>query len=195
MKIPVSRALAKQLFLLVFLCFGSLGQVLAQSWIAPKIGQTPEAITGFDLVDHSPVDLSKYKDNVLVVYFGADWCPPCVLTTRPHILNLIQKYKGKNVKFLYMNNDPNDLREKRKLEAKQLDIDIAMPTLKNCPLGECKGGLRTTTGLIGEYGKVYWFPSVHLLDKSGKMVYKNEKSNSIVNDLEGEIEKHLAQAH
>jgi thiol-disulfide isomerase/thioredoxin len=181
----------KQCLLLWMLLFASQQTVLAQGWVAPKTGKVPDAITGFELVNGTPVVLSKYQGNVTVIYFGGDWCAPCVAIGKPHLLTMIEKYKGKNVKFLYMNNDPNTLREKRVKEAEQLGIDIAMPTLALCPIETCKKSIKTTTGAVGPYGNIYWYPSIHILDKSGKVVEKIEKSEVIVRDLSPHIDKYL----
>jgi thiol-disulfide isomerase/thioredoxin len=184
-----TKYLKQSLFLLMLL-FATQQSAFAQGWVAPKTGKVPDEITGFELVGGTPVVLSKYQGNVTVIYFGGDWCPPCVTISKPHLLTVIEKYKGQNVKFLYMNNDPNTLREKRVKEAEQLGIDIAMPTLALCPIESCKR-LKTTTGAVGPYGNIYWYPSIHLLDKSGKVVEKIEAPSEIVRDLSKYIDKYL----
>jgi thiol-disulfide isomerase/thioredoxin len=181
----------KQCLLLWMLLFATQQSAFAQGWVAPKTGKVPDAITGFELVNGTPVVLSNYQGNVTVIYFDGDWCPPCVATGKPHLLTMIEKYKGKNVKFLYMNNDPNVLREKRVKEAEQLGIDIAMPTLALCPIESCRSRIKTTTGAVGPYGNIYWYPSIHMLDKSGKVVEKIESPSEIVRDLSKYIDKYL----
>jgi thiol-disulfide isomerase/thioredoxin len=181
------------IFTLLFQLLIVLASPSAQAFGAPSTGSVPGQMSGVELLDGSKVDLAKYKGNVLVMYFGADWCPPCVAEGRPAVLSALKKYKDQGVQVLYINLDDNALREKKGEEAKQLGVDIAMSTLELCPPGKCKSGIKTTTGLLGDFGKIYWYPSALVFDKTGVLRAKIEKSGPIKSSLNREIESALSK--
>jgi thiol-disulfide isomerase/thioredoxin len=158
---------------------------------APSTGSVPGAISGLENLDSTPVNLAKYKGSVFIMYFGADWCPPCVAEGRPAVLAALKKYKDQGVQVLYVNLDDNSLREKKADEAKQLGVDIVMSTLELCPPGKCKSGIKTANGVLGDFGKIYWYPSALVFDKAGVLRAKIEKSGEILRNLNREVENAL----
>jgi thiol-disulfide isomerase/thioredoxin len=163
----------------------------SEAFGAPSTGSIPGPISGLEHLDGTPINLQKYPGSVLIMYFGADWCPPCVAEGRPAVLEALKNYKDQGVKVLYMNLDDNSMRAKKAEEAKQLGVDIAMSSLDLCPPGKCKSGVKTTTGVLGEFGKIYWYPSALVFDKAGVLRAKIEKSGPIRSSLNREVESAL----
>ncbi|MCR4320408.1 MAG: redoxin domain-containing protein, partial [Candidatus Brocadiaceae bacterium] len=62
-------------------------------------------------IDGKPIDLSKYKGNVIIINFWATWCDPCVQEF-PNVKNMYTKFKGKGVQFIgvSLDDDIEDLR-------------------------------------------------------------------------------------
>jgi thiol-disulfide isomerase/thioredoxin len=167
--------------------------VRSEAFGAPSTGSVPGAISGLEQLDGKPIDLKKYQGSVLIMYFGADWCAPCVAEGRPAVLAALKKYKDQGVQVLYINLDDNSMREKKAAEAKQLGVDVAMSSLELCPPGTCKGGIKTTTNVLGEFGKIYWLPSALVFDKTGVLRAKIEKGGAISRSLNREVESALAR--
>lgn len=59
----------------------------------------------------TPVDLSKYKGNIVVIDFWATWCDPCIQEF-PKVKKMYQKFKSKGVQFIgvSLDDDIEDLR-------------------------------------------------------------------------------------
>lgn len=58
-----------------------------------------------------PVDLSKYKGNIIIINFWATWCAPCIQEF-PNMKIMYNKFKGKGVQFIgvSLDDDIEDLR-------------------------------------------------------------------------------------
>lgn len=67
----------------------------------------------FNVMDFkgTPVDLSKYKGNIVVIDFWATWCDPC-LQEFPKVKKMYSKFKDKGVQFIgvSLDDDIEDLR-------------------------------------------------------------------------------------
>jgi thiol-disulfide isomerase/thioredoxin len=75
-----------------------------------------------DLISKNGKYITEFRRNVLVVNFFAKTCIPC-LREIPTFNKLAQKYKDKNIKFLYVNVDPN-------LNDKQIEVLIGRYDIK-----------------------------------------------------------------
>lgn len=51
------------------------------------------------------ITLEENRDKIIVVEFWATWCPPCRAVI-PHIKEMTEKYKDKNVIFVSISNEP-----------------------------------------------------------------------------------------
>jgi cytochrome c biogenesis protein CcmG/thiol:disulfide interchange protein DsbE len=58
-------------------------------------------------LDDKPVKLADLKGRVVVLDFWATWCPPCVMSI-PHIQAVSEKFAGKPVTVLGINQDQGD---------------------------------------------------------------------------------------
>lgn len=62
-----------------------------------------------------PVTLADYKGKVVVLDFWATWCGPC-RASFPHMQELVDEYKGKDVEFLFINaweqQKPEEIKKK-----------------------------------------------------------------------------------
>jgi len=61
-------------------------------------------------LDGKEIKLSDYKGKVIVLDFWATWCGPCKASF-PKMQNLVTKYKGKDVAFLFVNTWENGKEE------------------------------------------------------------------------------------
>ena len=59
----------------------------------------------------NPVDLSKYKGNIVIIDFWATWCDPCIQEF-PKVKKMYNKFKDKGVQFIgiSLDDDIEDLR-------------------------------------------------------------------------------------
>lgn len=74
---------------------------------------TPACVLGLDAPDFSAVtleseavQLSKLKDNVVVLYFWYNSCGAPCLKQIPALNEVVKKYRYRNVKFLALTDDP-----------------------------------------------------------------------------------------
>ena len=76
-------------------------------------GQTPPGFSYFSFADNETVTYNgdDFKKNVFIIDFWATWCAPCIESI-PHMNNMVDKYKNKNVKFISITYEPKNLAEK-----------------------------------------------------------------------------------
>ncbi len=156
----------------------------AQVWAwSPEIGEVPKEIQTYEYVDGTPIVWAALKGKPSIVYFGGDWCPPCA-QTRPTIVKIAQT-KADTINVVFVSSDDNKLRAKKIEEASAGGLRIAMPKLANHPTGAAVKG----RGNMGEYGRIYVWPTAVLLDKEGRVVRKYERGTSILNSIEADASK------
>jgi len=143
----------------------------------PEVGDLPQAPDAYEYVDGSEISLAQLKGKPTVLYIGGDWCPPC-LETRPHVLRLVKDLPGK-VNVVFFSADDNRDRPGKLSEQKASDYKIAMPRLSLYPPGNRPKG----TPEIGEFGRIYIFPTAFVLDAEGRVVRKYERGAGIRGDL------------
>ena len=178
--------------LIALICALSLSSVVF-AFGDPAIGKVPGPISTMENLDGSPIDLSKYRGSTLILYFGADWCGPCVISSRPAMLAALNKYRDHGLKVLYMNLDGNDTRTKKIEEAKALGLDIAMTSLAICPSETCRLAPRLSTGRLGEFGKIYVIPTLLIIDREGFLRALLENAHVIRRNLNEEVERVIAE--
>jgi peroxiredoxin len=89
-----------------FLLFDAVA-LPAQSPSAVEIGDpAPDFLATFP--DGNPVLLSDLEDHVVLVYFWATWCVPCV-ADMPKLRGLIEEYQDRSFEILGVTTDPADI--------------------------------------------------------------------------------------
>lgn len=75
-----------------------------------QIGQVPPELSYFSLSENKVVIFKEndFKDKVLLIDFWATWCAPCIESI-PHLNKLVDEYEGKNVKFISITYEPENL--------------------------------------------------------------------------------------
>lgn len=163
-----------QLFKAILLATALFGGSAAFAY-KPEVGEVPANLdTHLEYVDGTPLDLRALQGKPTVLYFGADWCVPCQ-ETRPFVHAHALKF-GADVNFVFVSMDDNTLRAGKKDEAEAVaPMKIAMSRLALCPPKKCMSGLRD----LGEFGRIYGYPSAVVLDKNGVVVWKANRGMPI----------------
>lgn len=159
----------------------------ALAW-EPEIGAKPKGLTQHEYLDGKPIDLSQFLGQPLVIYFGADWCQPCVESGKPAIVAMHKKYKDKGVKVLFVNMEDNKLRPGKIIEAEALGIPFAMAKLDLCPANKCPTGTR---GDMGQFGKLYRVPTAIVLNAEGQVTDKLEGGPGVATGIEMAVQKNV----
>ncbi|CAG5005967.1 Thiol-disulfide oxidoreductase ResA [Dyadobacter sp. CECT 9275] len=130
----------------------------------PKIDKQPgeasaEALPNvyFRKGDGKTVDLASLKGKVVFMNFWATWCPPCI-AEMPSINALYGKFKdNENVVFLMVDVDGNYQNSDSFMKKHHYDLQVVSPAGEIPPVF-MQGAVPTTV----------------ILDKEGKMVYRQE---------------------
>ncbi len=70
-------------------------------------------------LNSEPLKIADQKGKTVVLEFWATWCPPCRRTI-PHLIELYNKYKDKNVVFMTFTDEPEEV-------AKPFATEMKMP--------------------------------------------------------------------
>ncbi len=115
------------------------------------------------------VFLKNYQGKVILLDFWATWCPPCRQAI-PHLINLYEKFGNKNFIIFGVGFD-----EKEKLIEMKKEMNIKYPIL----IGNNE---------IAKYYQVQAIPTLVLLDKKGKIYYREVGfSEEGIKELESKI--------
>ena len=165
-----------------FLLLAATTMLLASpAWAAkPEVGEAPATLERLEYIDGTPIDLSAFKGKPTVLYFGADWCVPCVERGRPTVQRVLNKYGSQGLQVLFISMDDNRFRPGKVDEAKNTGMKIAMSRLDLCPPGKCLDGLRD----VGQFGRVYVYPTAIVLDKNGIVRAKMDRGQGVLGGLE-----------
>ena len=104
------------------------------------------------------------QGKVIVVDFWASWCPPC-RQAMPHMKQLHEKYKGKDVVIVGISLDDN----RAALEKYIKDTGILWVITYT--------GKRWSDPTVQEYG-VDGIPAVWVIGKDGKVISTNAETNT-----------------
>ncbi|WP_149243443.1 TlpA disulfide reductase family protein [Dyadobacter sp. 32] len=130
----------------------------------PKIDKQPNTASAETLPnvhfregDGKTVDLASLKGKVVFINFWATWCPPCI-AEMPSINALYGKFRDNpKVVFLMVDVDGNDLKSDSFMKKHHYDLQVVSPAGQIPPVF-MQGAVPTTV----------------ILDKEGKMVYRQE---------------------
>ena len=152
---------------------------------APEYGEVPQPITRYEYLDGTPIDLTALRGTPVVLYFGADWCGPCIRYGKPATLAAFEKYKGKGVKFVFVSMDDNKIRAQKVQESQQLGLPFAMAKAELCAPGKCPDGLREA----GPFGRIYGYPTAIVLNAEGRVTDKFSGGHGVKDGLDGALQK------
>jgi len=125
------------------------------------------------LSDEAPVSLSQYKNKVVLVEFWISFCGYCIAAV-PKLNFLEEKYKNKDFKLVAINaDDTKDIIQKFE-KNNQAKFQILY------------GGKETAES----YG-IDGFPTIVLIDKTGKVIYSGVFEPNKTDKLEELIDKNL----
>jgi len=116
----------------------------------------PKAFTLKDLQDE-PLDLERYRGQVVIVNFWAVWCPPC-RNEMPSLQRLHTIMQGRPVVIIAINEGEDSFVIERYLL--QLKPSPTFPIL-----------LDTNMDVASQWG-VMGLPTSFILDKQGRLAYK-----------------------
>lgn len=145
---------ASFLFLLVLLIEPGYGQKKAFAWKFPS-------------VSGEVVSLESYQGKIVVVSFGATWCPPC-REELPVLQELADRYQAKGVQVLWVSVDERKVSDDqlRQFAAK---LGLKVPVLRDprtAAYAEVGDGSLPTQVIIGRDGKIVGSPQVGFSNRS-----------------------------
>ena len=120
-------------------------------------------------VKGKPVDLKDGKGKtVYVVEFWATWCPPCRKSI-PHLTELQKKYADKDVVFIGVTDEVNDVDTVKEFVTKQgskMEYTVAI----DAPAKGDEGPTPTVAAYMQAFG-VNGIPCAFIVDRNGKVAY------------------------
>lgn len=130
----------------------------------PKIDRQPDEVATEPLPNvyfkdggGKTIDLASLKGKVIFINFWATWCPPCI-AEMPSINDLHSKFKdNEKVVFLMVDVDGNYQKSDSFMKKHQYALEVVSPASEIPPVF-MQGAIPTTV----------------ILDRQGKMVYRQE---------------------
>ncbi|MEZ5046817.1 MAG: TlpA disulfide reductase family protein [Chitinophagaceae bacterium] len=145
-----------------------LNQMIAQLR-KTSIGEQAQDFTLNDVND-KPISLSSFKGKYVLVDFWASWCGPC-REENPNVVKAYQRYHAKGFEILGVSLDDN---KEKWMKAIQKD------NLTWIHVSDLKGWQSQAASLYG----IESIPSNFLLDKDGKIIAKNLRSDLLLEKLQ-----------
>ena len=146
----------------------------------PEIGETPAPLEKLEYVDGSVFDVASLIGKPTVLYFGADWCVPCIERGRPAAVATANKYGPLGLQVIFVSMDDNRFRAAKVLESNSLGMRIAMARMDICPPGKCLNGIRD----LGAFGRIYVYPTAIVLDANGVVRAKMDRGMGVAAGLD-----------
>jgi len=84
-------------------------QIYSQNY-GLRIGQVPPELVYHSIREDETMSYkgNDFKNSVYLIDFWATWCAPCIESI-PHLNELVDKYKNKNIKFISITYEPEKL--------------------------------------------------------------------------------------
>jgi peroxiredoxin len=150
------------------------------------VGEAMPNPVRYEFDDGGEIDLTKYKGQAVVIYHGADWCPPCFYA-RPTAVEMSKKYKQQGVTVIVLLSDPEKRREANNLAAQKGGYLMGMPKRELCKTADCKYGLKG-----GPWTKAAGsIPAAWVVDREGVVRAYLNNAQPICDELEPELKKVL----
>lgn len=101
----------RKLFLIALLIMFSLTANHAFSKDSANLnGENFKEVEAAAWLNSEPLKIADQKGKIVVLEFWATWCPPCRQTI-PHLIELYNKYKDKNVVFMTFTDEAKETAE------------------------------------------------------------------------------------
>lgn len=170
--------------------FGSKNQntTLGQQIYKEKTDQIDnlnKAKTGKQVINFSVPDINNkiFNNNSLLgrnylIVFSATWCIPCQYQL-PKLKQLYENYKSKGLIVVYFNNDDNVKKWKAHVQKNKLSwINVSER-------------LKPSQSKIQKSFAIYAVPTCLLIDKTGKIVYNSNETDTELTELEANVKRLL----
>ncbi len=133
-------------------------------------GQLPPEISYTEINSSKTVTYksSDLHNKVYLIDFWATWCAPCIESI-PHIDSLIEKYKGREIKFISITYEPKSLVEK---------------FLIKHPL-KSEIGIDTSFAMFERYN-AWAIPNIVMINSKGKIagrIHPERLNEQVIDDL------------
>ncbi|MFU2486388.1 TlpA disulfide reductase family protein [Thauera sp. WH-1] len=149
----------------------------------PEIDEIPGEIETFEYLDGTPLSVEALRGKPVLLYFGADWCPPCH-RARPEVLRVARAFRDEGLEVVFLSFDDNAERDlKRGFEA-SMGVRVAMPRLDSCPPKHCS---TRTTFQLGAFGRLFGLPLAVVIDAQGVVRAKLDRGQRILRELAPEV--------
>lgn len=150
---------------------------LAKEEIVKKYGSLKSM--DFELTDSEgkTVKLSDYRGKLVVLDFWATWCGPC-RESFPHMKELVEKYKEKNVEFFFINTW-----ESKKPEKVKKDVEDFMS--KNQYPFHVLFDFKDK--VVADY-KIEGIPTKIVIDRNGNIISLNDSDQNLAALIDENIE-------
>ena len=129
-------------------------------------------------VDGKTMKLSDLKGKVVFMDFWASWCGPC-MGEMPYAKKIEERYKGKDVVFVYVSIDADEAAWKKKMD----ELQLAGLHMRD-GAGGWSGPVATLYGVQG-------VPSYFLIDKNGRYALDSAPRPSATDELTAAIDRLL----
>jgi len=133
----------------------------------PSVRAAPEFKAAYWL-NSQPLTLEKLRGKVVVLEFWGTWCPPCRKTI-PQRTRMFQAYKGKDVAFVSLTNEPKEI-----VEPFARKMEIPYPVGGGSPSGKAYG--------------VQGMPQVFIIDRSGRIVWEGSPMDGLEEVLKKQLD-------
>jgi thiol-disulfide isomerase/thioredoxin len=136
-----------------------------------------------DDVDGRPVSFATTNSQLVLIDFWATWCRPCVKAI-PRLANLQKRYGSQGLQVLGIACESGDLAGRRARVARiRSQLHVPYPLLID--EGDDNLLVRDNFGVVS-------YPTLVLLDKSGKVIWRSETAEAAdLNQLENLLKNHL----
>ena len=129
-------------------------------------------------VDGKTMKLSDLKGKVVFMDFWASWCGPC-MGEMPYAKKIEERYKRKDVVFVYVSIDADEAAWKKKMDELQL-AGLHM-----------RDGVGGWSGPVAKLYGVQGVPSYFLIDKDGRYALDSAPRPRATDELTTAIDKLL----
>ncbi len=135
-----------------------------------RIGQAPPDLVYHSISEDETMSYkgNDFKNSVYLIDFWATWCAPCIESI-PHLNELVEKYKNKNIRFISITYEP---------------VKLASQFLKEHPM-KSDVGLDEDFKIFRSYN-AWAIPNVVMINSKGKIagrIHPTYLTDEVINVL------------